>query len=197
MTKSGYDYISNYYDSLVTKFGDSHKACDYGSEERQKVKFEVLAQFVNIEEAEILDVGCGTGKFYSYLQENKMIKKYHGIDLSQKMIDTCQQTYPNIHFSQKNILDVTEKYDFLIANGIFYLIQNNPIYEMKKIINHMFELSKKGTAFNSLSSWATAQESNEFYADPFKILEFCSTLTPKIVLRHDYLPHDFTIYMYK
>jgi ubiquinone/menaquinone biosynthesis C-methylase UbiE len=197
MSKPNYDYISKYYDSLVSKFGDSHKSCDYGSEERQKAKFLVLSQFISSKDSEILDVGCGTGEFYTLLQENVEIKLYQGIDLSKKMIDICRQKHPDVVFAQQNVLDVTRKFDFLIANGIFYLIQENSMEEMQKIIKHMFQLAKKGIAFNSLSSWATKQESGEFYANPFKVLEFCSTLTSKLVLRHDYLPHDFTIYMYK
>jgi hypothetical protein len=52
-------------------------------------------------------------------------------------------------------------------------------------------------AFNSLSNWANDQEANEFYADPVQVLNFCRELTPWVVLRHDYHPRDFTVYMYK
>ncbi|CDN13322.1 hypothetical protein RintRC_4207 [Richelia intracellularis] len=52
-------------------------------------------------------------------------------------------------------------------------------------------------AFNSLSSWGTQKESGEFYADPLATVKFCRTLTPWVILRHDYMQHDFTIYMYR
>lgn len=197
MSMPVYNFISDYYDSLVAKFGDSHKACDYGSEQSQKIKFEVLQQFLPAKDIEVLDVGCGTGEFYSYLLENVQLSHYEGIDLSQSMIDICRTKHQKIPFMKKNILDLDQEFDFVIANGIFYLIQENSIKEMQKIITRMFKLAKKGTAFNSLSAWAPQKQSEEFFADPLQILEFCAKLTPRLTLRHDYLPHDFTIYMYK
>jgi hypothetical protein len=41
------------------------------------------------------------------------------------------------------------------------------------------------------------QEPGEFYADPVEIVRFCRSLTPWVVLRHDYLAHDFTVYLYR
>ncbi len=189
--------IGKYYDTLVEKYGDSHQSCDYGRKESQERKFKVFLDFFDQEPINILDVGCGTGDFYVYLKKKFGEVQYEGIDLSEKMINLCKSKYDKDLFKHKNLLDYTKKKDFLIANGIFYLIQSNPEETMKDLIKHMFSLAQKGVAFNSLSSWALHQEENEFYADPIKTLEFCAGLTKKIVLRHEYLPHDFTIYMYK
>ena len=68
---------------------------------------------------------------------------------------------------------------------------------MKKTISRMFSVSKKGIAFNTLSQWADSKTGNEFYASPAETLEFCHTLSPYVVLRHDYHPADFTIFIYK
>jgi hypothetical protein len=68
----------------------------------------------------------------------------------------------------------------------------------KKMIAAMFDACHIGVALNSLSSWHDTSEQGEFYcADPLEILAFCRTLTPSILFRHDYLPHDFTVFMYK
>ena len=85
-------------------------------------------------------------------------------------------------------------FDYLIMSGIF-TFANQSIFE--KILTDSFHISQKGIACNVLSTWGRQKEEGEFHADPIKTLEFCSKLTPKVVLRHDYLPHDFTIYMYK
>jgi len=61
----------------------------------------------------------------------------------------------------------------------------------------MFSLATSAVAFNTLSTWAQDQEAGEFYADPLKVVEFCRTLTPWVVMRHDYHPRDFTVYLYK
>ena len=36
-----------------------------------------------------------------------------------------------------------------------------------------------------------------FCADPLETLKFCRTLTSQILMRPDYLPHHFTIFMFK
>ena len=58
-------------------------------------------------------------------------------------------------------------------------------------------MSNSVVAFNSLSSWANDKEKGEFYADPLEVLKFCKTLSPWVVLRHDYHSRDFTIFIYK
>ncbi len=83
------------------------------------------------------------------------------------------------------------------ANGIFYLLGADAEELAQRIIARMFDLCSEAAAFNSLSSWADRPEPDEYHADPVKMVSFCRTLTPWVVLRHDYLPHDFTIFMYK
>ena len=68
---------------------------------------------------------------------------------------------------------------------------------MEVLIKRLYELADHAVAFTSLSTWAMTQEPNEYYADPLETVRFCRTLTPWVALRHDYLPHDFAIYMYK
>ncbi len=65
------------------------------------------------------------------------------------------------------------------------------------MIEAMFNIARNAVAFNSLSAWAADKEDGEFYADPHEVLQFCRTVTPWVVLRHDYHSRDFTIYMYK
>lgn len=64
----------------------------------------------------------------------------------------------------------------------------------------MFSLSQKAVAFNLLSQHAPQglrYEHEFFYYNPAEILDFCLTLTPKVSLGHTYLPHDFTVFLYR
>lgn len=193
-------YIKKYYNNLVEQYGDSYKSCDYGSKQSQEKKFKIFLDFFNngsINALDLLDVGCGTGEFYSYIKQKFNDIKYEGIDLSDKMVNLCKSKHDVNLFKQANVLDYINQKDYIIANGIFYLICSHQEKNMRTLIRYMFSICRIGLAFNSLSSWAEKKEEREFYADPVKILKFCSQLTNKVVLRHDYLPHDFTIYMYK
>jgi len=98
-----------------------------------------------------------------------------------------------------NILDdsIRDGFDLVTANGIFYLLGDEAWPTMQEIVRRMYAVAEHAVAFNSLSSWAEDKEAGEFYADPAEVLQFCRTLTPWVVLRHDYHPRDFTVYMYK
>lgn len=69
----------------------------------------------------------------------------------------------------------------------------------------MFDLCKYGTAFNlpsNMGAWiydtSIGDEDIDIaYVNPTEIFTYCKSLAQNVVLRHDYLPHDFTIYMYK
>ena len=88
-------------------------------------------------------------------------------------------------------------FDYVIASGIFFLRKEDPMGHMEKVVSAMFQKSIKGIAFNSLSAWALEKTEREFYAEPQKVLEFCKKLSPHIILRHDYHPADFTVYVFK
>ena len=53
-------------------------------------------------------------------------------------------------------------------------------------------------AFNMFSIWCPAESRNEYlFVDPLETMEFCRQFTQHLLLRHEYMPHDFTIYMYR
>jgi hypothetical protein len=65
------------------------------------------------------------------------------------------------------------------------------------MVTKMFELSRVATVFTSLSAWGAVKEQGEFHADPVETLTFCRSLTPWVVLRHEYHERDFAVYLYR
>ena len=69
---------------------------------------------------------------------------------------------------------------------------------MQRVLSVMYASCERGVAFNSLSAWDEVNKKlGYFSADPEETVAFCRTLTPFIMLRHDYLPHDFTMFLYR
>jgi SAM-dependent methyltransferase len=192
--------IVGYYESLITQYGYSHRSCDYGSKQSQTKKFQALADALPTENITLLDVGCGFADFADFLSGCRPQCHYTGIDITAGMIEEARRLRPHVPLKKGNILNEDPgRFDYVSANGIFYLMGpgEESIQRMKALITRMFAIAARGVAFNSLSAWAARQEPNEFYAEPVRTLDFCRTLTPWVVLRHDYLPHDFSIYMYR
>ncbi len=191
--------IANFYDGLVNRYGYDPRACDYGRRESQQLKFRVLSEVLPMTGKRVLDVGCGFADYAGFLEKRWGAIDYVGVDLSPRMISEARLLKPDLDVRCLNIFihPPSESFDVVNANGIFYLLGDNAAELMEEFVARMFALANSAVAFNSLSNWATAKDAGEFYADPLKVVAFCRTLTSRVVLRHDYLGHDFTIYLYR
>jgi SAM-dependent methyltransferase len=191
--------IANYYQDLVQKYGHDPRACDYGRPQSQEIKFRVLSEAMPVKGRSVLDVGCGFADFHRFLRDRFGEVRYSGIDVCPAMVEEARRLDPHCEVKLANILDasIRERFDLVTANGIFYLLGDEAWSTMQEIVRRMYAVAEHAVAFNSLSSWAEDKDPGEFYADPAEVLQFCRTLTPWVVLRHDYHPRDFTVYMYK
>jgi SAM-dependent methyltransferase len=191
--------IANYYQDLVQKYGHDPRACDYGRPQSQEIKFRVLSEAMPVKGRSVLDVGCGFADFHRFLRDRFGEVRYSGVDVCPAMVEEARRLDPHCEVKLANILDasIRERFDLVTANGIFYLLGDEAWSTMQEIVRRMYAVAEHAVAFNSLSSWAEDKDPGEFYADPAEVLQFCRTLTPWVVLRHDYHPRDFTIYMYK
>lgn len=199
MNTPPFQTIAEFYNRRVLEFGHDPRACDYGRAESQRQKFRVLSEALDYSGKSVLDVGCGFADYAQYLSAKYQGIIYSGVDLSPEMIAKAKIANPSLDLRVANILEepMRETYDIVNANGIFYLLGKEAPSLMKKLMEAMFERCRECLVFNSLSTWASIQEPGEFYANPTEIVDWCRSLSPWVVLRHDYLPHDFTIYLYR
>ena len=189
------------YSGLVQKYGCDVRALDWGSRESQQLRFSVLAQVGNLDGASVLDVGCGLGDFFEWTRNSGLVLDYTGIDLTPSMIELARQRFPRARFEVADLLSyaptATDGLDFVVESGIFTFRKQDAFDYLRATVTRMFDLCSRAVAFNCLSAWAPGQDAGEFYADPLKTTEFCRSLTPWVVLRHDYHARDFTVYMYR
>jgi ubiquinone/menaquinone biosynthesis C-methylase UbiE len=193
--------VKDFYKKLVEKHGYSIKSLDYRSETGQKTRFDVITQIGISNDDSLLDVGCGFGDYFNYLKQ-KGIKniKYNGIDLSDEIVDVANEKNPLINVVQGNVLDLPDdkKFDYVISLG-FNAVKTGENWEtLTAVLDKMWKLCKKGIAYNAVSTFAEEQDKAIYFVSPIKVIDhIMSNLTYKIVFKHDYMPHDFTIYAYK
>ncbi len=189
------------YEKLYTKHGDSYKSLNWGSQDGQQLRFRILAEIGDISQKHILDVGCGLGHFADWLQTQGIEVMYTGLDVTVSMLDAARKRLSQHDFVEGDFLDESilegRTFDYVFASGLFYTYKGGALEWQKKTILKLWDLAEKGVAFNNLSSWAEHKEPDEYYSDPCMVLGFCGKITPRVVLRHDYHPGDFTIYMNK
>ena len=188
--------MREHYLPLLHRHGPTFRAVDWGSSHGQDLRFRVLLEVGDYLRASILDVGCGVGHLVEHLTAHGFQGRYLGIDVLPEMVTNARKRSSDWRFEEGDILEAGASWtaDYVVGSGLFTF---SDLDLMKKTVAAMFAACTKGVAFNALSAWADRKEPGEFQADPFATVEFCRTLTPWVTLRHDYMPQDFTIYLYR
>lgn len=183
---------NKFYQKAIAEYGISAQGVHWNSKHTQYKRFEILTKLIkkDIINSSIIDVGCGFGEYYKYLElNNKLPQKYVGIDCEQEMITTCKKRLPFQEFKIQNILtENLENADYYICSGALNILTIDEVY---MFIEKCFKVSKKGFIFNFLKS----QSYNKLEID--EVMNFCKTLTNEIKTKDNYLNNDFTIFMVK
>jgi len=199
MSEDRTESILEYFSSRFDKFGDSPKTLDYGSTEVQEKRFDILLKIGDINDCKILDIGCGLGHLFRYIRSRGIAVDYVGYDINSRFIEDCKEKYPEARFELFNIeeKEPQEEFDYVFSSGIYNYGFNGDLNIVMDVINKFFKASKKGSAHNFISILGDFQNPEVNYFDPAEIAGLIQKTTRNYVVRHDYLPHDFTIYMYK
>jgi SAM-dependent methyltransferase len=193
--------VIEYYTGLFLRHGAGPRAVDWGTGESQATRFKVLCGVGPLQNTSVLDVGSGLGDLYGYLRSAGVNVQYTGYDITPALLEAARARFPEGRFIERNIVDLPERelaptWDYVIASGIFYLRRLDPDAYLRDMVRRLSRLARLGMAFNTLSARAPEKSPAEYYADPAMVVGTCLDLTPRVVLRHDYMPHDFTMYLY-
>ena len=188
-----------HYERLFAVHGDSFQSLDWGSYAGQQLRYATLAKLANLDNASILDVGCGLGHFLDWFIKEGINVQYTGMDITPSLVVAAKNRYPDQPIFLGSILDKNflkgQQFDYVFASGIFYTYVTGSDLVLQKSVENMWQLAKKGLAFNALSTLAPDRVEDEYYADPSNVVSFCRSLTQFVEIAEDYHPRDFTIYM--
>ncbi len=197
--KTDRQLVSERFTSMVVSEQDGFRAVGWGSHGSQMRRFEVMSQIAQLRGARILDVGCGLGAFHNWLTDNDFEHDYYGCDITLEMVKRARENtgLSTIYHGDLSMFSECEQFDYVFASGIFCFDVQGCHITMNKTVADMYALARKGVCFNTLSDLADSKEPDEFYANPARCLTDCQKLSRKVVLRHDYHPADFTVYLYR
>lgn len=106
-----------------------------------------------------------------------------------------------IDFRTGDFLDISfeNTFDFVIASGIFnHRLNNVNNYELiEAAIIKALSLSNDGLAFDFLSDKVDYQLEHTFHSSPEKILSIAYKYSRNIVIRNDYMPFEFALFIFK
>ena len=188
------------YNERLAKFPDDDIAIlAVGSTERRKISFDVLFGVGLDNGCRVLDLGCGLGCFYAYLQERGIEAEYVGYDVNPRLIEIARERYPGIRFKVVDILESAfPKFDFIVSSTTFNLkLESVDNYEfVEQILRTCYAHAECGVAIDFLTSYVDFRQPWAFYYEPEKVFTIAKRITKRVCLRHDYPLYQFCVYLY-
>jgi SAM-dependent methyltransferase len=169
----------------------------------QTVRFRSMVSHLNFKGKAVLDVGCGTGDFLSFLSMvDQWPKSYLGIDVLQEALEIGKRKFDgikNVTFYQtKNYLnEIWEGNDIVVGIGLFSLMFIDDEERNYRLVVRWFEKMYNecreacGASFLSAYKWKT-----RLMEAVFKPERLFGSLKPKVerlIIDYSYAPHVFTI----
>jgi SAM-dependent methyltransferase len=190
-----------FYTERVRAYGLDIRSVDWGSRESQARRFSVLAELEDLQGRSVLDVGCGTGDLLAWLRAAGLSVSYTGLDITAAMVDASRARFPDAAFAIGDLHDpppdLAAQYDVVVASGIFAYRRHDAEAYIASTVSRMFARCRIAAMFNALSAWAVEPDETDTLVEPGWALGMCRTMTPRLAFRHDYLPNDFTVALYR
>ncbi|MDC1030249.1 class I SAM-dependent methyltransferase [Flavobacteriaceae bacterium] len=203
------------YSKRFNQMGYDPKTLGWGSKKQQEFRFiKAIEELYFDSPKSILDIGCGFGDLLTLLINKKMpVSYFTGLDINTDLIEEAKKKWETSHISNEfkvyNLLEnpiqnPIADIGFLI--GVLNLNLKNDFdnYTYSKLfIKNAFLAVNEVLVVDFLSTNISSDYPKEefvFYHDPVKMIEFALTLTPKVLLKHNYDPipqKEFILYLYK
>lgn len=169
---------------------------------RQDIRFEALLSFFSCRGKSILDVGCGFGDLNKALvRQGAGAYRYTGIDLVEELIEEGGRRYPGDHirFMKADFLEhrFDETFDVVVASGIFnhkFASGENDAFVEQAMVK-AWSLCREGFAFDFLSDKVDYRYDHTYHNNPERILGLAYKLSRHVVLRNDYMPFEFCLFV--
>ncbi len=190
--------VAEYFDGLAEKYGRTHEAADAGSQKALEARWKVMWE-ARIDQWQfkgsyprILQVGCGHGNFVDSMPDYLWGVNgfyYEGVDVSAKQVANAVH---GLKVRCANVLDVEGEWDVVMGQGLFYKQTGHATCQ--RILKKMWDLAYGAVVVTTILQG----QGDELWFDIPMLLKWVKDLgCTKWTLRHDYLPNDVCLYLYK
>jgi len=191
--------LREYWDTRASTFTSDCERVEWGSERTQALRFDAFLDHNDLEGKSVLDVGCGVGGFYAHLLSRGIHCSYFGFDLSVEMVRHCCSRFPDTSFQSGDFLTwkADRTFDYTVAFGIHNVQLGNGWELLESVTRRQYELCTGATHVSLLTDrYKNFGENAQPWA-PERVLSMALSITPYVKLRHDYLPNDFSVTLYR
>lgn len=201
-TEDRLDYVER-YEKRLREFGYSPETLGWGVHGRQEVRFSVLGDLaLRSPDSSVLDVGCGFGDLYDFLKGRGWRGRYTGMDIVPGLLAVARERHPELDVREADITDESanlDTFDFVISSGAFNaaLPSGNNETHILTALNRMYSHSRRATCVDFLSSYVDFKKPGAYHIDPGWALSAAKKMTRRVLLRHDYMPYEFSIFLFR
>jgi SAM-dependent methyltransferase len=197
---------AEHYDRLLRESGDTPAAAQWADQATQDLRLKILCEIGDLKSAKVLDFGCGMGRLYELLSQQGFSGEYVGYEIAPELAATAQKKHAAARFERRDILSegISEEFDYVFVSGVFNNRHSASAEYVMAVLKALFARTRRGLAFNGLSTYVDYFADNLNYMDPAETFARCKAgLSSAVTLRHDYqlkagvIPYEFTIYVYK
>lgn len=194
--------IAGLYEESLNNHGETPMGVGWRTEDGQRLRFEKLLAVVDPVDGtpiEVNDLGCGYAAFFEHLEgRGTPVGTYFGYDISDEMLRAAAQRVPEGRGRLLRSDRVTEPADYSFASGIFNVRmaaeEAQWLAYVQATVRNLAEHSRRGFAFNLLTTYCDYQEDHLFYGDPRWWFDWCKReITPRVALLHDYPLFEWTL----
>lgn len=169
----------------------------WDSTESMERRFKIALEMYDFADASVLDVGCGFGDFFTFLEDSGSTpREYHGIDITSA-INIARERYadvPDCSFERRNIMrdPFDRAFDVAVGFGTVFNALTGVSNEryLRRFMRACFE-SADAALLNAISSHRQGNwpyEKGVYYYSPERAFGYAQELTRNVRLRHDFEP---------
>jgi SAM-dependent methyltransferase len=193
--------IRDLYTGNLATHGLTSKSVGWKDEASQLLRFDRLARVIDDADGDaggfaVNDWGCGYGAMFRYLDQRfgGRMRGYTGYDISPEMLAAAAAAIPSPRVRLVLGADATEEADYSFVSGTFNVKLEAADADwdryVKEQLVRLYARSRRGLAFNLLTSHVDWRQDNLFYADPGEFLNFCK----RSLSRYTTLIDDSSLY---
>jgi SAM-dependent methyltransferase len=185
------------YDARLDEFGHDPRTLGW-SKFQHELRYEILLSYWKLPGADLLDFGCGFGDMYAYCEASGRGEvRYHGIDINPRLIAEGLKQYPGADLSVCDAAanGLPMSYDVIVASGVY----NFRLKDNLRFIAETFRIfaagCRQGFSANFITNRTDFEDADLYYADPCTVLDLCYKHSRRVLLRQDYMPFEFTVFV--
>jgi SAM-dependent methyltransferase len=189
------------YSARFDEHGYSQESLGWGPKGRQELRFEVLSSYWDFAGKHVLDLGAGFGDLFRFL-EPRGIARYTGIELTPCLVEEGRGKFGGDDRFELVEGDVTDRSslpscDIVLISGLFnFRLTDADNYDfIRDLLGTAFLLASDGVAANFITDRVDYTEELIFNANPEQILDIGLGLTKRLIMRMDYMPFEYTMFL--